>query len=647
MDMGRFLCTIALAALMLCAQFALAESAGRTPLRAGSTFVFGHYEQDGNTANGEEPIEWIVLQDDGERALLLSRYALDCQPYHTEKADVTWAGCTLRTWLNGAFLESAFTAVERQAIVTDSIPNDRSNGNVQWTTDGGGTTRDSVFLLSYNELGVLFSAKDDRKADSTAYAHNLRYPSVMSLIGNGITWWLRSPGRNQSEGCFVNTQGAFDSQPVTSKAGVRPAIYLDRTVDRAAFPYERHVKADALQAQGRYADAADIFEELGTYDGSAALAVECRYLQAIQHADRGEYSEATALFEALGGYEDSDARGRESRYQDGVAHQQARDYEAAAALFGELGHYKDSLKRMRECFSQRGVSIQYLPSDPVNAGLDTGYAKSDVIDSGDAHFGWKLGQFFMSGFTRVQNAGSDCPVFIKTLGDSVTLWFEPSQDIDSLNGNPQLKIASDKDGYDQYFGIPKSDFGRGMLIVRHTDYQNAKGEPEIYRDFLAASGTYGADTYIELNEEGDYEVALNYEIEDDNIWHVANKYSNYRIFFRFSIRNGNCMVYPFDAVTGAELQNTSVTPNGFTLDLARSRYLDIDVERAVYLDTGVKDVRFNRPAKDGDRYTQEGVYTITVRNRYTGESTVKTIFVGPDELLETYVERGFSRESLN
>ena len=60
----------------------------------------------------------------------------------------------------------------------------------------------------------------------------------------------------------------------------------------------------------------------------------------------------------------------------------------------------------------------------------------------------------------------------------------------------------------------------------------------------------------------------------------------------------------------------------------------------------IEDERFNRPAKDGDRYTQEGIYTISVSNRYTGESTTKTIFVGSQELLETYVRNGFSLERL-
>ena len=90
------------------------------------------------------------------------------------------------------------------------------------------------------------------------------------------------------------------------------------------------------------------------------------------------------------------------------------------------------------------------------------------------------------------------------------------------------------------------------------------------------------------------------------------------------------MVYPFDVLTGAELSDGAVTKNGFKLDMAKSRYLTIDVQRSVVTkgaNGDVEDVRVKRPAKDGEEYTEEGIYTFNVRNLYTGESTTKTIYV--------------------
>lgn len=289
--------------------------------------------------------------------------------------------------------------------------------------------------------------------------------------------------------------------------------------------------------------------------------------------------------------------------------------------------------------------LRYYLGSPVNAGADTGYTGSDTIDEDDPHFGWNLGSFYVSGYTRSCESGGN-PVFLKNPGDTVCLWFRLEQPLDCLNGDPLLTVEADTNGYDTWFGIPKTDFGRGTLIVRHTDYQNHTGDPVICTDYLSALQT-GADVQVELFEEGDYEVALNYSVKYAplNLFDVElfPKSSDYRIFFRFSVRNGNCMVYPFDIATGAELANASCTPNGFYLDLAKSRYLDVDIQKEV-LNEGrdglVEDVRFNRPTRDGEQYTDEGIYTITVRNRYTDRQTTKVIYVGTDELLQAHVTTG-------
>lgn len=300
-----------------------------------------------------------------------------------------------------------------------------------------------------------------------------------------------------------------------------------------------------------------------------------------------------------------------------------------------------------------GTQKMYLGYQPTNTGLDNGYSQEREIGRDDPHFGLTLGKFYVSGFTSAVSEDKENFVFFKTLGDNVELHFELVQDINMLGGDTFVSINADDGGYDKYFGVSPTYFGRGTLIVRHTDYQNNVGTAQIYTDFLAGKMSGDADTVISLNEEGDYEVALDYEIKRDS-YVLGTKitktsYSDYRIFFRFSVRNGNCMVFPFDAITGEELKNTSATPNGFYLDLAYSRYLDIMVKRSVLNEqaSGVtEDVRFNRPASDGEMYTQEGLYTIAARNRYTQEQTIKTIYVGDDERYIDYVAKGYSVQQI-
>lgn len=618
--------------------------------QVGDTVMFGQYEQDGNLDNGSEPIAWQVLDVQGGKALLMSRYALDCLPFHDEKTDAAWNQSALNAWLQADF-HAAFTDTEWAAIAPVTLADTAADGNPEWQNTDAEPAETHVFLLSYAQVMQYLPEQEQRKVSGTEYARSRGAKFLgFTTIGIGETdWWLRSPGKECYDACFLDVRGAVGTKCVTEKLGVRPALWMDLSADRNAFPYEQQVQAKQFAEQGDYAKATALLDTLGDYAGSAALAKEYRYQQAQAEAASGNYDAAIALYTELAGYADSDALCRASRYEKAVAAQEAGDYAGAMALFADAGQYADSMARLRECCKQQGISIYYFSEDAVNAGVDTGYAKQDTISGDDKHFGWRLGRFFLTGFTRVTADENQQPVFIKTLGDSVTLWFDLEQDIDALNGNAQLSLAADANGYDQQFGIPKTNFGRGTLIVRHTDYQNAKSEPAVYTDYLLAKGTTGANTRIVLHEEGDYEVALDYEVQDGELTHITSKFGNYRIFLRFSIRNGNCMVYPFDLLTGAELQNTSVAEAGFSLDLARSRYLDINVRRAVLVETAngvIEDERFNRPAKDGDRYTQEGIYTISVSNRYTGESTTKTIFVGSQELLETYVRNGFSLERL-
>ena len=291
---------------------------------------------------------------------------------------------------------------------------------------------------------------------------------------------------------------------------------------------------------------------------------------------------------------------------------------------------------------------KYYLGEAVNAGKDTGYSEDNPIGKKDIHYSWELGRFVVSDYTRVVDEDGT-PVFLKNVGDEVTLSFDLEQDIDALQGNSDVTIDADSNGYDQRLGIPQQDFGRGALIIRYTDYQNNRHDPIVYTNYLDGV-QQGADSAVKTLEEGDYEVVLDYSIK--NVNHGRVPWTNVEIFpgitdytmrFKFKVRNGNCMVYPFDVATGDELSNTAFTENGFRLDLARSRYLDIDVKKEVMAGNGdelVADTRFNKPARDGEEFTDEGVYTFTVSNRYTGQTTTKKIYVGTDPVLEAYVTTG-------
>lgn len=273
------------------------------------------------------------------------------------------------------------------------------------------------------------------------------------------------------------------------------------------------------------------------------------------------------------------------------------------------------------------------------------YSGSKPMSDNDLHRRWDLGSFFVSGHTDIRDSNGDV-VFLKNAGDVVTLWFNLSQNIDALNNDSKLSITSDEEGCDDYFDTPVTRFGRGMLIIRYTDHQNTPHTPVMYSDFLEACTSFNANTRVQLFEEGDYEVALDYEVTKDQL---VDKIHHYRIFFKFSVRNANCMFFPMDLETGAELTHTAIARNGFKLDAAGSKYLQFFKKREIWVEGAdglTEDTRTNTAAKDGDIFTQEGIWTITAKNQYTGLETTKKIYVGTNPILMAYMTTNYSLAEL-
>ena len=210
----------------------------------GDIITFGRYEQDNNRDNRAEAIEWLVLEVDeaNGKALVISRYALDTKPYNTNRASVTWATCTLRAWLNGDFLNVAFTAEEQAAILTTTVDNSKSQGYSGWYTNGGSNTQDKIFLLSYAEAHQYFGVQYWEVSGSTSNMRSRVAPTAYAIARGAYTsssyqtadgkatgwWWLRSPGLGQNCAAFVNYVGALGSDRVNiGSASVRPAFWIN------------------------------------------------------------------------------------------------------------------------------------------------------------------------------------------------------------------------------------------------------------------------------------------------------------------------------------------------------------------------------------------------------------------------------------
>ena len=223
-------------------------------ITVGDVVYFGVYEQDDNPDNGPEEIEWEVLDIRDGKALLLSKYTLDCQPYSSYLDKGTWEECSLREWLNDEFLNSAFSPAEQGIINITELKNE---DNPIYQTSGGADTEDQVFLLSLQDVENYFGFSVSEEwvpHEELIGRMTERCRHLMLSLGaeyqeedpeefeaeyteevegeygrNAIFWWLRSPGQEAAAAC-IYFDGAIRAEGMKSDFSfitIRPAMWID------------------------------------------------------------------------------------------------------------------------------------------------------------------------------------------------------------------------------------------------------------------------------------------------------------------------------------------------------------------------------------------------------------------------------------
>lgn len=193
----------------------------------GSLIKYGKYEQDNDSSNGIEDIEWIILAKDDNKMLVISDKAIDCKPYHSSYGNTTWEECSLRRWLNDTFVNEAFTTEEQEKILTTNVTAD---ANPDYDTDAGNDTEDKVFLLSIEEANRYFKYDSERQCVSTEYAKaNGAYTYEIDGASNCF-WWLRSQGGYSNKSAsVVNSDGTvskYGNAVDDNRDCVRPAMWI-------------------------------------------------------------------------------------------------------------------------------------------------------------------------------------------------------------------------------------------------------------------------------------------------------------------------------------------------------------------------------------------------------------------------------------
>ena len=206
----------------------------------GSTVQLGYYPQ-GSRASGEkDQVDWIVLDRDGSKLLLISKYALDCLPYESAnemQTESSWETCLLRHWLNDTFLTETFDGGETRILVRTELAENAREGGAHVSLE---SAADRVFLLSAAEAEQYFATMDQRQCLPTRYA--IGRGAYQSSVGNTCFWWLRTtvdhteqtltgdPTENITRAALVGSSGGIveiGHYMSNRQYAVRPVIWVD------------------------------------------------------------------------------------------------------------------------------------------------------------------------------------------------------------------------------------------------------------------------------------------------------------------------------------------------------------------------------------------------------------------------------------
>ena len=169
-------------------------------------------------------IEWIVLDEEDGRFLLVSKYALCCRSYHYRFDQVDWYGCSLRSWLNEQFIDTAFDDFEQAFIEPVHITD---NEDSLYTFSNKTKDSDQIFLLSSGEVRKYNLNIPETLCRGTNYLKRTQ-TEIDSTIGL-CKWWLRNLGEPDYYARYVDMDGDIDFRGEMvdkENIAVRPALWV-------------------------------------------------------------------------------------------------------------------------------------------------------------------------------------------------------------------------------------------------------------------------------------------------------------------------------------------------------------------------------------------------------------------------------------
>ena len=194
--------------------------------KVGDTLYYGSYEQDGNNENGAELIEWMVMDEQNGRILLVSKYGLEARAFHEMQGETYWEDSDIRAWLNNDFMYQAFSQADQNNIMQTTLMNSQYDPQdlSERPTIELAKTRDKIFLLSEEEILQYFPEETSRICEASAVVRN----GGIKMPEGRCSWWLRScnMAKDGTAQIVSGVNGQIEDSSCELVNVIRPAMWI-------------------------------------------------------------------------------------------------------------------------------------------------------------------------------------------------------------------------------------------------------------------------------------------------------------------------------------------------------------------------------------------------------------------------------------
>lgn len=176
---------------------------------------FGSLLREDTNHTGNRALEWFKLTENAHgNALLLSKYCLRCVSFHESRSFISWTDSSLKTWLNEAFFNAAFSAQEKLKIQSNPFG--------------------KVFILCKEDVLKYFNPKQS-ELKAVLLSSDLTNACRQADSAGRCAWWLRPAGGIHNTAPFVTGEGEICPEELCISSrqhaeqewmSVRPVIWI-------------------------------------------------------------------------------------------------------------------------------------------------------------------------------------------------------------------------------------------------------------------------------------------------------------------------------------------------------------------------------------------------------------------------------------